>query len=423
MKKLISALLAALLCASLAACGGGAPAQTGDADETVTLKVWSWDVAYAYLNDIKTEYENAHPQIKIELEEMGTTQIYNKLTTSFASGSGLPDVVSVEGEQLVKFGTKFPDKILELSDVVDAGEFMPVKMAEVTVDGKIMAFPWDSAPAALFYRKDIFEQAGVNPDDIKTWGDFVAAGKTVLEKTGVKMMPMSSSRSDIFFRMLMNQANGFYFDNEGNSTINSETAKISMRQVKEIYDAGLTLEYASWDEYVTCMKEGTVACVPEAVWIIGSFKEEAPETKGKWGVMEFPVLGDSLKGVATNGGSVICIPSATKYPEQAKEFVKYAMTDTDAQIKAFTQYGLFPSYLPVFKSEKFSDTDEFFNNEPVYQMFGEMGQRIPMMNFTPNFEEATEMSRNAMAKVTLDGANPDETLDDLQAQFITKFSK
>ena len=420
-KKLVSASLILCLLLSLAACGGGQGG--GGKGDTVEIDVWTWDVCYAYFSDIKADFEAAHPDIKVNLEEMGTSQIYNKLTTGLQTGSGLPDVFTMEGEQMAKFGNKFPGKLADLSDMVNPDDFMPVKISEVSVGGSILGVPWDSAPAALFYRKDFFEQAGVNPDSIKTWDDYVAAGKTIHEKLGIKMMPLSASRNDIFFRMLLNEGNGFYFDEAGNSTINSDAAVKAMETVKKIYDADLTLDYGSWDEYIISMKEGTVATVPEAVWIVGSFKEEAPETKGKWGVMKFPVIDETSTGVGTNGGSVVCIPAGSKKQEAAKEFVKFAMMNVDNQIKGFESFGLFPSYKPVFASDKFNPNDDFFNGEDVYTLFAELGGQIPAMNYSSNFEEAVELSRNAMARVLLSGGDPKQTLDDLQKEFMTKFGK
>lgn len=180
-----------------------------------SLIVWSWDVALAHMEEISPGFKELYPDVDFIFEEMGTTQIYNKMTTSLASGIGLPDLVSLEGEQMAKFGTKFPDKFLDLTDHVNKEDFLPVKIGESTANDKLIAYPWDAGPCGLYYRIDIFEEAGINPEEIETWDEFIKAGIILKEKTGVAMMPLATSRKDTFYRLLMMQLGGFYFDEAG----------------------------------------------------------------------------------------------------------------------------------------------------------------------------------------------------------------
>ena len=66
------------------------------------------------------------------------------MTTCLQSGIGLPDIVSLEGEQMAKFGEKFPGKFEEFTDMINKDDFFPIKIAECTIDDKIIAYPWDS---------------------------------------------------------------------------------------------------------------------------------------------------------------------------------------------------------------------------------------------------------------------------------------
>lgn len=129
------------------------------------------------LQEAAEAYQKDHPDVKFEFEEMGTDQIYKKLSTSLATGNGIADIVEIEGEFLTGYADKFPEGFLDVSDAVSADDFLPFKMSEVTYNDKVHAFPWDAGPEAMFYRTDYFEQAGVSPEDIKTWDDLIEAGK------------------------------------------------------------------------------------------------------------------------------------------------------------------------------------------------------------------------------------------------------
>ncbi|WP_432662213.1 sugar ABC transporter substrate-binding protein [Wukongibacter baidiensis] len=434
-KKLVSILLVAMMIFSLAACGqGDEPANNSTADSNSgaaeskeeglsgTIVVWSWDVALKSLQVAAENFKKIHPNVEFQFEDMGTDQIYDKMLTGLASGTGLPDVVSLEGERVPLYASKFPKGFVDLTDVVEEDHFLPVKMAEVTVNGKVMAFPWDAAPCGLFYRTDLFEQAGVKPEDIKTWDDYIEAGKK-LDKIGVKMLPLAVSKNDTVFRLILNQLGAFYFDGEGKTVLDSEAAVKAMTIVKKMYDANITYDNVNWDGLVTCTKEGKVATVVNAVWWAGTLQDECDNLSGKWAVMELPLAEAGGKIGAVNGGSNIVIPSASQNKRAAVEFVKFAMTDKGSVIKGFSDYGLYPSYIPSYSDPIFNSEVEYFNGQKIWKLFTEAGKEVPRLNFTENFAEVNDLVVDAQARITLKGAEVEATMDELQKGVVNKLGK
>ncbi|MEG1874108.1 MAG: sugar ABC transporter substrate-binding protein [Angelakisella sp.] len=423
MKKLIAVLMALTMVVLCGACGK-APTNAPSGKIEGELTVWSWDLALAYLSDVGKTFMEKNPGVKITFEEMGTEQVYNKLTTSLASGTGLPDLVTIEGEQMGKFGGKFPDKFIDLTQDVNAADFLPIKVAEATVGGKILAYPWDAAPCMMFYRKDMYDKAGVNAADIKTWDQFIEAGKKVQEKNpGVAMMPMATSRRDHIFRIMLMQQGQFYFDKDGKSCLNTPEAIGAMEKVKKLLDSGVTMNETDWDNYVTSIKEGKVASVPDGIWMAGTIKDLSPEDSGKWAVMSMPQYSETTTGEASNGGSVLAIPASTKNVTTAKAFASFAMTDLDNLSYGLEKYALYPPYLPVYKLDIFNQADAYFGGQKVNAMFSDIGGRIPSVNYTQNFAEALETAKNAVAKVLLKGEDVKTTMDNLQNEFVAKFGK
>ena len=364
-KKILSVLIAATLTLSLTACGGNGEQKGGDSGEgglSGEITVWSWDVALAHLEAQAEKFQEKYPDVEFNFEEMGVSQVYQKMTTCLQSGIGLPDIVSIEGEQMAKFGEKFPGKFEEFSDMISKEDFFPIKMAECTVDGKVIAYPWDSGPCGMFYRSDLFEEAGIKAEDIITWDDFIEAGKVLKDKTGADMLCMAESRNDNTYRMLMMQLGGFYFDAEGNPQVNSEASIRAMEMCQRMYQEGITFNNSSWDDMVTGMSDDKFACIAEAVWMVGSIKDAVPDQEGKWAVMPLPLVLTRIRNrwELPNGGSVLsAVPSASIAPEAAKEFVKFCMEDIDAN-EGFQNYGLYPSYLPALESEVFKEGRRLF---------------------------------------------------------------
>lgn len=336
----------------------------------------------------------------------------------------LPDIVSIEGEQMAKFGEKFPGKFEDFTDMINSDDYFPIKISECTVDGKIIAYPWDSGPCGMFYRSDLFEEAGIKAEDIVTWDDFIEAGKVLKEKTGVNMLCMAESRNDTTYRLLMMEGGGFYFDKDGNTQVDSDVSIQAMETCKKMYDAGITFNNSSWDDMVAGMGADKFACIADAVWMVGSIKEAAPDQSGKWAVMELPRFqADKEAQGASNGGSVLAVPSASKSTEASKAFVKFVMENVDANVEGFQNYGLYPSYLKALESDVFKEGDEFFGGQQIFDLFTEVGKTVPQVNYTSNFAEALEMSKNSMANILLNDEDPAEVLKAEQEEMKAKFGK
>lgn len=426
-KKLLSVLLASVMAISLVACGGGGKSKndgSGDGELSGEITVWSWDVALAHLEAQAEKFQEKYPDVEFNFEEMSVSQVYQKLTTCLQSGIGLPDIVQIEGEQMAKFGEKFPGKFEEFSNMISTEDFFPIKLAECTVDGKVIAYPWDSGPCGMFYRADLFEKAGIKAEDIVTWDDFIEAGKVLKDKTGADMLCMAESRNDTTYRMLMMELGGFYFDKDGNPQVNSEASIRAMEMCQRMYKEGITFDNSSWDDMIAGMSSDKFACIAEAVWLVGSIKDSVPDQEGKWAVMPLPKFDAAQESLgASNGGSVLAVPSVSESAEAAKEFVKFCMEDVDANVEGFQNYGLYPSYLPALESEVFQEGDEFFGGQKIFDVFTEIGNTVPQVNYTENFAEAIEMSKNCVAKVILDDADVTKVLNDEQKEMEAKFVK
>ena len=431
MKKrnlLVSAVaLTAAAAFALTGCGGGnsASAESGDGN---TVTVWAWDVALKQLQEASEKFKETHPDVEFVFEEMGTDQIYTKLATTLSTGKGLADVILLEGEQVSGYATKYPEGFADLSDIVNEDDFLDVKIGEVSANGKIVGFPWDAGPVALFYRRDYFEQAGVNAEDIKTWDDFIEAGKKVMETCTtpsgepVKMLPIAPNGSN-FWRLILTENGGSFFDAEGNTVVNSPEALEAMEMAKKIYDSGIVQNYTDWAEYEGVVVNESVATIPEAVWMIGTIKDKGPEQSGKWGVIDLPAFPGKEPAGSTNGGSDIVIPATSASLDVAKEFVQFALTDQQLQVDGFVNYGLFPSYIPSYEDPTFSEADEFFGGQKIYETFIKLGQTVPSVNYTENFNEALSEAGSACSKVYLEGEDPETALNDLQNDLVSKFGK
>lgn len=425
MNKVMAAMLVTAMTASLALTGCGGSKKSASKDGKKELTVWAWDVALMQLEEAAEEYQKDHPDVTFKFEEMGTDQIYKKLSTSLATGNGIADIIQIEGDVLVGYADKFPEGFLDLSDIVNTDDFLDSKIGEVKYKDKIHAFPWDAGPMGLFYRTDYFEEAGVNPEDIQTWDDLIEAGKkieaTCKTPSGdpVKMIPVDPKKSSLY-SMIRGEFGIGVFDEDGNPIVDDERSIKAMEKAKEIYDSGVALPYNGWSEYEQTVANESVAAIPEAVWMIGTIKDKGPDTEGKWSVIDLPKI-DGGEYSVNNGGADLAINAKTDYPDEAKDFVKFALTDSKLQASGFEKYGLYPSYIPCYSEEIFSKGDSFFGDTNIYDIFIENGKKVADIPLSPNALEASDSIGAAVSKIYLNGEDVKSTMDDLEEELKTKF--
>ena len=70
-----------------------------------------------------------------------------------------------------------------------------------------------------------------------------------------------------------------------------------------------------------------------------------------------------------------------------------------------------------------SYTSAFFGGQQIFDLFTEVGKTVPQVNYTSNFAEALEMSKNSMANILLNDEDPTEVLKAEQEEMKSKFGK
>lgn len=384
------------------------------------ITVWAWNTAADALEVSAQNFMKKYPGTKIKIEKISRDTLYDKLTVGLVTKEGLPDVVMVD-ERFTIFKTKYPDGFLDLTKLIEPykNDFDSSKWTIVTNGKNVLAVPWDSAPTGLFYRRDLFAKAGVNPDTILTWDDFLTAGKKIKELTGYYLFPCDVSNEDAVLRMMLNQLGTFYFDQEGKIVIHQDKAVQALSMLKKAYDMGLVMDAPTWDAIVETTRKGYVAAIPSGVWYSGFLKSEAPNFKGQWGIMQLPAFTPRGNRAANFGGSNLAIPSTTKNIKLAWDFVKYCLITSEGQIAMMKSYGIFPSYKPCYEDSYFSNNDDYFGGQKVCNVFTKEVKDIKPVNYTEDFLVAQPFVINAQYDVLINNERPETALLKA-AQLISK---
>lgn len=361
------------------------------------ITVWSWDIAAKALEATVPGFNKLYPNVKVKVIDLGNQQVFDRgLAGCAAGGVDLPDVYSVENNEAEVFWSRFPNCFADLAAIGANAlrrNFPEFKWTELTMGNRIYAIPWDSGPVVIFYRRDLYQQAGIDPSRIETWEDFIAAGKRMLQATAgkVKMGTIANGQDDEWFRMLANQNGCFYFNNQGTAvTVNQAGCVRALETIKNLVDAGV-VAFGGWNEQIQYIKAGTVASAMFGAWYEGTIRTNAPDQSGRWGVYLMPAATKGGVRAANLGGSALAIPASSRNKEAAWAFVRYALATAQGQITMLKEYGLVPSYLPALNDPYVRQPQPYWGNQPIWQtVLGTLG-RIPPARGTQYFQEARQI--------------------------------
>ena len=369
-----------------------------------TLTVWVWDINKAALESTVASFQEMHPDVEVVVEDLGNQNVYDRgLAGCAAGGLDMPDVYLVENNEAQVFWAQFPDCFADLREY-GAGDltdlFPDFKWAELMADGAIHAIPYDAGPTAIFYRRDLYEQAGIDPSGIATWTDFMEAGQAMNEATDgeTKMGTIAKGQDDEWFRMLANQNGCFYFDNAGDQvTVNQPGCVQAMETMKMLWDADVLLP-GDWGTQIQNFQTGREASAFFGSWYGGVIQAEAPDQAGQWGVYLTPAQGEGGVRASNLGGSALAVPSSSENPELAYDFIVKALADEENQVEILFEYGLTPSLLPLQDNPALEQGVAYFDGQPVWDLIlGTLGD-VPAVVGTQFFQEA----RNVMISVVND---------------------
>jgi multiple sugar transport system substrate-binding protein len=421
---------------ALAGCSGGSntaggtePAACEPSTEPVDLTFTTWVPGMDQVVELWNE-ENPDIQVTVQTGPNGNSGTYQNFFNQLQAGNA-PDLGQIEYDALPNFRVQDGlENIAACEGIGDAGDqFIDWTWNQVTFgeEDAVYAIPQDSGPMALFYRADLFEQAGIEVPT--TWEEYATAAGQIREEGGyITNFP----RSDVnWFAGLVWQAGGEWFSNEEDGWEVNLTGEEST-QVAEYWQGLLEDDLVSTlpsfsDEWNASFNEGDQWTWVSAVWGTSTLQSGAPDTSGQWAVAPMPQW-DAAQSAAGNwGGSSTAVLKGSDHPYEASQFALWLNTDPEALALANELGGLYPAASAGSELEAFAGESEFFGGQAVYDVFAEASGNVdPEFTWGPTMTQTyTDVSDGFGAAIggesTLSEAlqnGETQTVDALKAQSI-----
>ncbi len=380
-------------------CGGGKE-DTGH----ITLTYWQTynDDENALFQQLSAKYQRDHPGVTIQATRLPFMGAEPKILTALATRT-TPDIARVDGSFVPKLATR--NALLNL-DEIGMGDIKkdlhPVALSSCVVDGITYALPEQVNGLCLFYNKELFRQAGLDPEDPPdSWAEFITVGKKLTDADkGVFGFGMRNSLWWTF--PFFNTYGASFLSQDGSRCVLNEKKGVEAFQLKVDLYRKHKIEGGGWraggvrDDMG--FQNGKYAMVLSGPWAVKTLQSAGID----FGVGLIP---RGPAGTSTNvGGNDLVIFRSCQHPREALDFLKF-MASEAVQTRWCNQLGQIPVNTAA---EKHLD----FDQHPYLKVFVEqMKTAIPR----PPIADYDELENimNPEMQAALDGTKSvQKALDD-----------
>ena len=405
----------------------GLPTRTQAQGSPTELSFWTFVQAHAdYWSASADLWNKANPdqQIKLTPTVYPWADMHSKLLLALQSGSGAPDMVDIE---IGKFST-FIKGDIHLQDITDLVDKVKDNLVASRLiyqwQGKQYAVDYHVGTEAMFYNKEVMDKAGVDIDKIKTWDDYIAAGKKVTQgDVWMTTVDTNGCRQGAAL-MLMN--GGGTYDKDGNLIIDSPKNAEALQFMADLKLVDRIAEDTPGGgvespEYYAALNAGKIASMWDPEWYIERFTDLNPKLSGKIAVRPMPIWPDKpgtfASAMGGGTGTAITDQIDSGKLQLAKDFLQFSKLTTEAGVRIWTKLGFDPIIKDAYKDPAVSKPLPYFNNEPVMNVIENMQANLASEYLGPNYPDVWSiMNAKVCSEIVDKGAKPADELADVKKQ-------
>jgi multiple sugar transport system substrate-binding protein len=366
------------------------------------------------MEELVRQFNESQDEIEIEMTIMPWDSLYQTLLGALSAGEG-PDIIGVNFNYVPVYASS--GYVTDLTPYLEEGSNLdPALWPESLVnllqyDGKFYAVPINFATLMMYYNKDLFEQAGLDPENPPaTWDEWIEALRT-LTGEGVYGIALGERQTIPNWPILLWGTGGDLVI-DGESALNSpETLEALNIWGPLVRDEGVSPFGLTGAEADQLFQTGRAAMGITGPWMVNGFLEAgvnfdvAPIPEGPAGPV---TLADSV---------VFMVTESSPNKEAAIEFIDF-WNSRDAQLYWSQETGFPPARLDLADDPELFEANEWaakFASVVPYSRFFLGGQpdyvQIENDIFVPMIQSITQN----VTSIEEAAALADEQLDALLA--------
>jgi arabinosaccharide transport system substrate-binding protein len=399
------------------------------------LTYWTFVDGFAeYWQSQAERWNEANPDRPITLvpSVIPWDDMHRNLLASLLVGSGAPDIVDVEINRFATF-VKGDIHLVDITDAVEPfrDQLIETRLAPWQWQGKQYGVDYHLGAYMMFYNREIMETAGVDPDSIQTWDDYIEAGKKVTRDTDgdgnidVWMAPLETGSEHVARGIYLMMGGGIY-NEAGDFILNSPENAAAFQFMDDlIHVDGIAAvapgTHVHAPEFFQAMAQGMFGSIWMPQWYWTRFRDNMEGMEGKMIARPMPIFEEGGYTSAMGGGTTT-VPT-DQIPDDelqlAKDFIAFGKLTYEAGVQIATVIGLDPIRPDVYDAPELQEPNEFMSGENMFAIEKtELGNVAP--EYTgPLFPEARDsIATQVTSDVFENGVDPADALAAAEAQVL-----
>ena len=399
-RKLMTSLLAGMMVVTAVGCSSG-DTNTGTTEEgkvSLTIATYADPFEVEIVTQQAEAYMTENPDVELIIEPVAG-DFWEVLKTRMVANNE-PDIFYMDIFQAAQFIDA--EKLEPLDDVLspeDAADFEPALLNGFRgQDDTLYSIPKDFSTLGLYYNKDIFEAAGLQPPT--TWDELTETA-AALTKDGVVGLSLQNGidRAQPFF-----YSNGGSMMKDGKPTLNDpkniEAYEYWIGLINDGYAQTPQQLGVGWNG--DAFASGIAAMTVEGTWMVNSMLEVAPDLN--YGVVPIPQKEVPASMQFTVGYSM---SKNSENKEVAKDVIRFLTSSEQQQVVADAGRAM-PS--------RTSALAEYVENWPERKVFADLAPVASEFNYGVISPTVVSETAKAMEKVLLDpNVTVQQAFDEAQA--------
>ncbi|WGD38033.1 extracellular solute-binding protein [Lysinibacter sp. HNR] len=392
---------------ALSACGfgGGTSGDSGGAN-TINLLVPTYsDGTKGLWEDVISGFEVENPDINVSLEVQSWDNINDVIKTKVQANAA-PDILNIDAFA----GFAADDLLYPASDVVSPtvlDDFQPSLAQNASIDGVQYGLPLIASARAMFYNKQLMEQAGVT-DIPQTWTELLSASQKVQalgNGTYGYGMPLGSEEAQAETGIWFYGGGGGYGD-AAQLTIDDPLNVAAAEEMKTFIEGNATQPDAGSSNRTPLMNvfiQGKIGFIVGLPPTVGQIDEKNPELD--YGIAPLATK-DGVSMTLGVADHLMAFKNDGQKQEAIKKFLDYYYS-ADVYVPWVEAEGFLPTTL--------SGSDALAGNETLKPFL----EVLPDAQFYPSTNSDWSTAQGAIQSLmgqVAQGKAPAEVLSQIQSQ-------
>lgn len=305
------------------------------------------------LESIVEDFNASQNEVRIKMEIMPWDTLYQKLMPAMIAGNA-PDVIGMSvtryGEYAMAGKLEALDGYVEKSAIINPENMVPGLYNAGKFEGTQYAMPMACAAMVMYYNKDMFREAGLDPENPPaTMEELQDAWAKLIKKDEngnvTQYAQAIGVKSTVAMMPVFMWAHGAEYIKDGKSVLDSPEAVEAMTMVAKAFADGVSPVGLTGQEADNLFSAQKAAIEFNGQWAIAGFRGAGIDL----GIAEVPAGKGGRK--TWGGDTVLCMTADSKVKEAAWKFMEY-FNDVEAQTKWSLGVGFIPSRLDMAENEE-----------------------------------------------------------------------